>query len=347
MPPAPPLIGSGAIADQQRNSRCAGFRTLTPKALPANDGCVTINPLPDFGSGMVAREQGVKLAESQASIGRVTSAYEQAAQTLYQGPHEAFVAKRQELAGELKRAGDKTNAARLAKLPRPSLTAWAVNQLWWHARSAFDELFETAQQVRTGKAPASGAHRQAVSKLTARAKQLLESDEHGSNEATLRRITMTLSALAAAGSWDPEQPGMLAKDLDPPGFEAFGITTDAPSEQPRAAAPTPSIARSKAHPRAHAEAQARAEADAKRARELEREAAAAEKKRLTELRIQHQAQKTELESALRAAKLALKAQEHEHARAEKALKAAEHEVERARAKVEAAEAALLAHATND
>ena len=82
--------------------------------------------------------------------------YEQAVEALYQAPHEAFVSKRQELAAELKGAGDKTNAARLLKLQRPSISAWAVNQLWWHARSAFDALFETAEQVRAGNAPAGG-----------------------------------------------------------------------------------------------------------------------------------------------------------------------------------------------
>jgi len=288
----------------------------------------------------------------------VTTAYDQAAELLYQGPHESFVAKRQQLAAELKAAGDKLNAARFAKLPRPSLSAWAVNQLWWHARAAFDELFETAEQVRAGKAPASGAHRQAVSKLTARAKQLLEAHEHGSNEATLRRITMTLSALAAAGNWDPQRPGMLAKDLDPPGFEAFGISTDAPSNaesgsgsepEARAArvAQEPPAAQSKASKRAEAELEARAEAEAKRARELEREAAAAEKKRLAEQRIKHAAQKLELESALRAAKTALTAQERERARAENALEAAARAVERARAEVEQAEAALVEHGTSE
>jgi hypothetical protein len=273
----------------------------------------------------------------------VTTAYDQAAEALYQGPHESFVAKRQELAAELKAAGDKPSAARLAKLPRPPLTAWAVNQLWWHAHSAFDDLFQTAEQVRAGKAPAGGAHRQAVSRLTARAKQLLEASEHGSNEATLRRITMTLSALAAGGSWGSEQPGMLTKDLDPPGFEAFGMMAAVPSKD-EAAAPE---VKSKTSKRADAEAKAQSDAGAKRARELEREAAAAEKKRLAEQRIKHAAEKVELESALRAAKTALTAQEHERARAEKALKAAEHEVERARAKVEDAEAALVEHSSGD
>lgn len=288
----------------------------------------------------------------------MTTTYDEAKQALYQAPHEGFVEKRQELAAALKGAGDKAGAARLAKLGRPSISAWAVNQLWWHARSAFDELFQTAEQVRAGKAPAGGAHRQAVSKLSARAKQLLEAHEHGKSEATLRRITMTLSALAATGSWEPEQPGMLTKDLDPPGFEAFGMVGGPPSkhepeprkranehEPPNKHQPEVREAHGKAGARAAAEAKARSEAEAKQARERERAAAAAEKQRLAEQRIRHAARKTELESALRAAKTALTECEHEQARAAKALKAAEHEVERARARVEAAEAELSEHAT--
>lgn len=262
------------------------------------------------------------------------------------------MAKRQELAAELKGAGDKASAARLNKLPRPSVSAWAVNQLWWHARATFDDLFETAEQVRAGKAPASGAHRQAVSKLTARAKQLLEANEHGTNEATLRRVALTLSALAASGSWEPHRPGMLSKDLDPPGFEAFGMAPAASSNaEPEPEARKPPVkhepaaqsAPSKADRRAEGETKARQEAEAKHARELERAAAAAEKKRLAEQRIAHAAKKTELESALRAAKTALTEQERERDRVAKTLKAAEHEVDRARSKVEAAEAELSEH----
>ena len=41
-------------------------------------------------------------------------------------------------------------ATRFAKLGRPTISAWAVNQLWWHARDAFDALFETAARLRKG-----------------------------------------------------------------------------------------------------------------------------------------------------------------------------------------------------
>ena len=293
----------------------------------------------------------MKGGQSQATLAGVTgdkSAYDAAAQALYQAPHESFVAKRQELAAELKGAGDKAAAARLAKLPRPSISAWAVNQLWWQARPAFDDLFETAAQVRAGKSPAAGAHRQAISKLTARARQLLAEHEHGGSEATLRRITMTLSALAALGSWDAEAPGMLSKDLDPPGFEAFGMAAETPSaveRHPSNSKPAHDDTHGKLRKQSEAKEKLHAEAEAKRAREREREAAAAEKKRIAERRAQHAAQKLALQSELSSAKKALAEHEQSRDRAARALAAAEHEVEKSQAKVAAAETRLAEHAS--
>ena len=67
--------------------------------------------------------------------------YDDAVAELYQVPIDRFVAERKRLAGELKAAGDKDGAARLAKLARPPISAWAVDQLWWRARDGFDALF--------------------------------------------------------------------------------------------------------------------------------------------------------------------------------------------------------------
>jgi hypothetical protein len=142
------------------------------------------------------------------------SNYEQAVAALYRAPHESFVTERRRLADELKAEGDKLGAARLSKMARPPISAWVVNQLWWHAREAFDELFETAAQLRAGKLSASPAHRSTIVRLGARAQQLLREDGHSPNEATLRRVTMTLSGLAAAGSFEPDPPGALTKDRE-------------------------------------------------------------------------------------------------------------------------------------
>ena len=154
--------------------------------------------------------------------------YDDAVASLYQVPIDQFVAERKRLAGELKAAGDKDGAARLAKLARPPISAWVVDQLWWQARDAFDALFETAQRLRDGKLDAMAAHRDAIAKLRAQASKILTGAEHTVTEATLRRVTQTLSALAASGGWEPDSPGALSADREPPGFEAIGVSNDVP-----------------------------------------------------------------------------------------------------------------------
>ncbi|MEO8179892.1 MAG: hypothetical protein ABI895_13750, partial [Deltaproteobacteria bacterium] len=66
--------------------------------------------------------------------------YSDAVAALYQSSQEVFVSERKRLAAELKASGDKAGAASLGKLGRPTLSAWAVNQLWWRARPLFEEL---------------------------------------------------------------------------------------------------------------------------------------------------------------------------------------------------------------
>jgi len=270
----------------------------------------------------------------------MASSYERAVSTLFSAPHESFVSERRRLAGELKAEGDKAGAAQLSKLGRPPLSAWAVNQLWWHAREAFGELFETAAQLRKGKLSASPAHRKAIAKLGVRAQQLLNEGGHSVNDATLRRITMTLSGLAATGGFEPEPPGALSKDRDPPGFEAFGIESSS-GEQVEGA---PAADEKTKHPAADAKRASEAAAEERKreaqAVERRREAQAAERKREAEAQAKRLAQRKKLESELSDAQVKLAEREHERDRITKELAAAEREVERARAGVEAAQSAL-------
>jgi len=273
----------------------------------------------------------------------MATSYDDALAELYQAAHGSFVAERQRLAAELKAAGDKPSAQKFAKLARPPISAWAVNQLWWHARAGFEELFETAGKLRAGKLSARDAHRKALTGLTARAHQLLTEGGHAASDATLRRITMTLSGLAASGGFGPEPEGALTKDRDPPGFEAFGIDNSSERESPGDDETSTSAAREPERP-ANEEAQradTHKQAEAKRreaaATKRAEEAAAAEKKRLAERRAQQLAKRREQEEALREAKQALITSEHERSRIAKELANAEREVERARAGVEKAQ----------
>lgn len=168
--------------------------------------------------------------------------YERAVAALYQAPLGEFVETRKRLAAEVK-VGDKDGAKKLLKLGRPPISAWAVNQLYWHARDAFDAFMATAARLREGDLGASGAHREALARLRQRAATIIGDAGHNANEAVLRRTTQTLSAIAAIGSFAPDPPGALAEDRDPPGFEAVSglegaLATSLP-KAPAAAPPAP------------------------------------------------------------------------------------------------------------
>lgn len=249
-------------------------------------------------------------------------AYEDALQELYQSPLAQFVAERKRLAGELKAAGDAAAAKQLLERKRPTMSAWVVNQLYWHARDAFDEMLATAEQLRNGHLAASAAHREAIAKLRRRAATILEDAGHAATEATLRRVTTTLAALSASGGFDPDPPGALAADRDPPGFEAIGIPST-----PLEPAPTKPAHHGKheldearaAHARHSAE-----EAEARRREEM------AEKRRAEEERKRRRAERHRVEAALRTAEGELVTRERAVDKLEKQLDEAREAVESAK-----------------
>jgi hypothetical protein len=247
-------------------------------------------------------------------------------QELYRAPLAEFVAERKRLAGELKRAGDAAAAKELLARKRPTMSAWVVNQLYWHARDAFDDMLKTAERLRTGDLAASGAHREAIARLRKRAQAILTDAGHSPTEATLRRVTTTLSALAATGGFEPDPPGALAEDRDPPGFEAAGI----PSEPVVRATPEPKhAAATKAHPKdelAAARAKLAAEQEEKRRAEAERKRIAVERHRL--------------EVAIRTAKSDHTDREHDVRQLEKQLEQAKKAVDKQQALVDDLEAKL-------
>ena len=262
--------------------------------------------------------------------------YEDALESLFQAPLEQFVAERKRLAGELKTAGDKQGAARLAKLTRPPISAWVVDQLWWQARREFDALFEAAERMRRGDLAANTAHREALARLRARAVQILSGAQHGATEATLRRVTQTLSALAAAGGWDPDAPGALLADRDPPGFEAVGISNVIPfpvrphtSAEPEAADRHRAAEAAGRHRRAAAADRHRRDLETAAARA---EAAAAQRRIETE-RARAAAERNRLEAALRTAQGDVTQRERQVVKLERDLAHARDQVAQAQAVV--------------
>ena len=161
------------------------------------------------------------------------TAYDDAIAALYQTSVENFVAERKRLVGELRSAGDRDGAAALAKRARPTLSAWAVNQLYWRARESFDAMLATAARLRGGDVSATAAHRDAIARLRTRASEILVQGGHVASEAVLRRVASTLAALAASNGFDRDPPGALASDRDPPGFEAIGAFAPAAPQPSR------------------------------------------------------------------------------------------------------------------
>ena len=152
---------------------------------------------------------------------------------LFRLPLADFIAARKTLAARLKQVGRGNEADRVKALVKPSISAWAVNQLYWKHREAFDRLIATGQRFR--KAQTSGlagkvaemrgaldARREALSDLAHLATALLSDAGHNPTSYTMRRITTTLEGMSAYASL-PDAPsfGRLTHDVDPPGFESL------------------------------------------------------------------------------------------------------------------------------
>ena len=152
---------------------------------------------------------------------------------LFRLPLEEFTAARNALAATLKKSGRGDEADRVKRLPKPPISAWTVNQLFWRHRKAFDRLVAAGETFREAQAAQlegkSGdlrgpleARREALADLATRAATVLREAGHNPTPDVMRRVTTTLEALATYGSHpDAPQAGRLTDDVDAPGFEAL------------------------------------------------------------------------------------------------------------------------------
>jgi len=164
---------------------------------------------------------------------------------LFKLPLTEFISARKTLAAQLKKGGHADEANRVKALVKPSISAWAVNQLYWQHRKAFDRLIATGQNFRraqssrlAGKAAdlrgPLDARREALSELSNLATELLSDAGHNPTPDTIRRITTTLEAMSAYASLpDDLAPGRLTEDIDPPGFESFALSGAMPARTAR------------------------------------------------------------------------------------------------------------------
>jgi len=153
---------------------------------------------------------------------------------LFKLPVAEFTAARNALSARLKKAGRGDEALRVKSLVKPPVSVWAVNQLYWKHREAFNELIEAGERLTRAQAAQLGGNsvdmraalagrREALSALSRLADGLLRDAGHSPAPETMRRITTTLEALSARASLSDNAPaaGRLTHDLDPPGFDSL------------------------------------------------------------------------------------------------------------------------------
>ncbi|HWN11464.1 MAG TPA: hypothetical protein VNO50_19705 [Pyrinomonadaceae bacterium] len=152
---------------------------------------------------------------------------------LFRLPLAEFTGARNTLAAQLKKSGSgekKADAARVKTLAKPSVSAWAVNQLYWNHREEFDRLIASGERFHKGQTSgkiadmriALDARREALTHLSSLATSLLRDGGHSPSPDTIHRVTTTLEAMSVyASRSDAPRPGRLTDDVDPPGFESL------------------------------------------------------------------------------------------------------------------------------
>jgi hypothetical protein len=174
---------------------------------------------------------------------------------LYGAPLEQFVPERTALVRELRKQGRRDDAATVAALRKPSVAAWAVNQLVRTQVKSINELFGAGDALRrahdnaaSGGGDASALRdaarhqRDAVDTLIEAARGLLSSDGHELSPATIDRVTETLQAAALEEDARARvQEGRLERELRHVGLGLGGafVAEPAPGKQEPKAKPKP------------------------------------------------------------------------------------------------------------
>jgi len=276
---------------------------------------------------------------------------------LYGLPLDQFVPERTALARELRKAGERDRAGEVAALRKPSVAAWAVNQLVRSRRSAVGELLDAGEALRAaqddvlagrgdaGSLRAAVEHeRAAVDALTDAARGLLSSEGEELSDTMIERVSDTLHAAALDDEARAQvEQGRLERELRHVGLGGFGAVGAGGAPAPRASRKkTDKDEKQQAGRREHErERTAREQERARTAREQERDRTAREQARAQEearreARVAEREAKRRAERAERAAKLALERRD----KAAEALREAEADLAAADAQLRHAEEAV-------
>jgi hypothetical protein len=253
---------------------------------------------------------------------------------LYQLPLAEFTPARNALAKE-----SKDHRPTIAGLQKPSVPAWAVNQLYWQRRGTYDALIKAAEQVRAAQAAqmegrradtggAETAHAAALKAAAREIRDVLSGAGETASPATMIAVTETLQALPST-----EPPGRLIRPLKPLGFEALTRLL-APGPKKGTAAIVLPFQSKTGQPAVVPKAPAESSAEAARRERAEAKRLAEAAKREAQARARD-AEK--LESELREARSAERAAEAASVRARTAASAAERRHQDLLQRIEASE----------
>ncbi len=187
---------------------------------------------------------------------------------LYALPLEEFTAARNELVRQLQDAGDKGSAKEVRSFRKPTLAAWAVNQLAHRHPDELRKLMDLRDRLASGDASAlraaSTERRKLVASLTDHARAILEESGHSPGSATLAGVSKSLLAGGTETERELILAGRLTRELAPSGFEGLSGVAGMQEEEIEEA-------------KVDARAARRAEELSKDAQEAEREAARLER----------------------------------------------------------------------
>jgi hypothetical protein len=163
-------------------------------------------------------------------------------QRLYELPPEEFTKARNELARELRQAGERAEAERVKALKKPTVAAWVVNRLARHERmnvrallTAGERLRDAHADVLRGESPsvlekARSAERKAIEALARSAARILEEERGKAPSSVLDDVRDTLHAAAVDPALAEEvRSGRLSHETQALGF---GFETAPPGTGP-------------------------------------------------------------------------------------------------------------------
>ena len=157
---------------------------------------------------------------------------------LYSLPLDQFTSERDSLARRARDAGDKAGADAVKALRKPTVSAWAINQIARKERMKVRSLLVAGEKLRKAHgdvlsggqpaavAEATEAERNAITHLVSSAEKVLSEAGHSPSQSTLDRIATTLRAAAVEDEGRLLlEKGRLTRDLDPSGFGPLGAVS--------------------------------------------------------------------------------------------------------------------------